>query len=84
MSKFDAILKRIEEQMPVMTPQTNQTAPQNTQPNTTAQQAAEVDPKIVQELIAAKDEQQVKMALQKLQALQTAQQKPGQYNQSAV
>lgn len=59
------------------------------QPN---QQQAPVDPKIMQELIAAKNEQQVQLALQKLQALQqkqtTAQKpqqnlvpKPGQPNQ---
>lgn len=75
MSKFDAIIKRIEEQVP------GQPAP-STPPTNSAQQ--NYDPKIVQELIAARNEQQVKVALQKMLALQAAQQKPGQPVQPPV
>lgn len=74
MSKFDAILKRIEEQMPAA-PQQTQQAAAGAQANT-AVQAPAVDPKVVQELIAAKNEQQVMMALQKLQAPATQQKAP--------
>lgn len=78
MSKFDAIFKRIEEGLPVTPPAAGVTPkPTTTNPN---QQLA--DPKIVQELINAKNEQQVNLALQKLQAAQQAtQQKTGQAQQ---
>ena len=72
MSKFDAVYKRIEEMLPV-TPGQPQPKPA---PSAAAAQQPPIDPKIVQELIAAKTEQQVQIALQKLQALQAA--KPGQ------
>ena len=72
MSKFDAVYKRIEEMLPV-TPGQPQPKPA---PSAAAAQQPPTDPKIVQELIAAKTEQQVQIALQKLQALQAA--KPGQ------
>ena len=71
MSKFDAVYKRIEEMLPV-TPGQPQPKPA---PSAAAQQPP-IDPKIIQELIAAKNEQQVQIALQKMQALQAA--KPGQ------
>ena len=70
MSKFDAVYKRIEEMLPV-TPGQPQPAP-----SAAAAQQPPLDPKIVQELIAAKTEQQVQIALQKMQALQAV--KPGQ------
>jgi len=72
MSKFDAVYKRIEEMLPV-TPGQPQPKPA---PGAAAAQQPPLDPKIVQELIAAKTEQQVQIALQKMQALQAA--KPGQ------
>jgi len=72
MSKFDAVYKRIEEMLPV-TPGQPQPKPA---PSAAAAQQLPLDPKIVQELIAAKTEQQVQIALQKMQALQAA--KPGQ------
>jgi hypothetical protein len=74
MSKFDAVLKRIEEALPV-TPQ-QQTTAAGVPPKPVAGQPQQpaIDPKIVQELIAAKTEQQVQMALQKMQAAQQAQQ----------
>lgn len=72
MSKFDAVYKRIEEMLPV-TPGQPQPKPA---PSAAAAQQPPLDPKIIQELIAAKTEQQVQMALQKMQALQAA--KPGQ------
>ena len=72
MSKFDAVYKRIEEQLPV-TPGQPQPKPA---PSAAAAQQPPFDQKIVQELIAAKTEQQVQIALQKMQALQAA--KPGQ------
>ena len=72
MSKFDAVYKRIEEMLPV-TPGQPQPKPA---PSAAAAQQPPTDPKIVQELIAAKTEQQVQMALQKMQALQAV--KPGQ------
>jgi len=72
MSKFDAVYKRIEEMLPV-TPGQPQPKPA---PSAAATQQPPLDPKIVQELIAAKTEQQVQIALQKMQALQAA--KPGQ------
>jgi hypothetical protein len=70
MSKFDAVYKRIEEMLPI-TPGQPKPAP-----SAAAAQQPQLDPKIVQELIAAKTEQQVQIALQKMQALQAA--KPGQ------
>ncbi len=81
MSKFDAVLKKIEEALPV-TPQQQAAGIQPNPANAAAANQAQqkqptVDPKIVQELIAAKNEQQVQLALQKLQAAQQAQQKPG-------
>jgi hypothetical protein len=76
MSKFDAVIKRIEENLPVTPQQQNTAAGVQPKPATNQpQQQPPVDPKIVQELIAAKNEQQVQMALQKLQAAQQAQQK---------
>jgi hypothetical protein len=72
MSKFDAVYKRIEEMLPV-TPGQPQPKPA---PSAAAAQQPPLDPKIIQELIAAKTEQQVQIALQKMQALQAA--KPGQ------
>ena len=74
MSKFDAVYKRIEEMLPVAPPVAG-TQPKPA-PSAAAAQQPPLDPKIVQELIAAKTEQQVQMALQKMQALQAA--KPGQ------
>jgi hypothetical protein len=74
MSKFDAVYKRIEEMLPV-TPPVAGTQPKPA-PSAAAAQQPPLDPKIVQELIAAKTEQQVQIALQKMQALQAA--KPGQ------
>lgn len=87
MSKFDDVLKRISEALPVTPAQTQQPAAGQVQPPkpaTGAQQQQNIDPKIVQELIAAKNEQQVQIALQKLQALQQAQQKPASGTQPAV
>jgi hypothetical protein len=83
MSKFDAIYKRIEEQMPVAPQQQNQAAgiPPRPVAANTAQQPP-IDPAIMKELIAATTEQQVHMALQKMQAVQ--QQKPATPNQPAV
>ena len=52
------------------------------QPKSVTGNQTQVDPKIIQELIAAKNEQQVQMALQKLQAIQQTQQKTG--NQQPV
>ena len=72
MSKFDAVYKRIEEMLPV-TPGQPQPKPA---PSAAAAQQPPLDPEIIQELIAAKTEQQVQIALQKMQALQAA--KPGQ------
>ena len=72
MSKFDAVYKRIEEQLPVAPP----VAGTQPAPSAAAAQQPPIDPKIIQELIAAKNEQQVQIALQKMQALQAA--KPGQ------
>ena len=72
MSKFDAVYKRIEEMLPV-TPPVAGTQPA---PSAAAAQRSPEESKIIQELIAAKNEQQVQMALQKMQALQAA--KPGQ------
>lgn len=72
MSKFDAVYKRIEEMLPVTS---GQPQPKPV-PSAAAAQQPPLDPKIIQELIAAKTEQQVQMALQKMQALQAA--KPGQ------
>ena len=84
MGKFDAVLNKISEALPVTPVQqpaaTSQPKPAGTNP---AQQP-QLDPKIVQELIAAQNEQQVKLALQKLQAVQAAQQKPATGTQPAV
>ena len=85
MSKFDTILKRIEEQMPNMQQMGGQPKPPVTnQP----QQQQQFDQKIVAELVAAKTPEQVQMALQKLQATQQqAQQKtatPNTATQPAV
>jgi hypothetical protein len=82
MSKFEAVFKRIEEQLPVTPQQQQQAAGVQPKPATNvatnqAQKQPVVDPKIMQELIAAKNEQQVQLALQKLQAAQQAQQKTG-------
>ena len=74
MSKFDAVYKRIEEMLPV-TPPVADTQPKPA-PSAAAAQQPPIDPKIIQELIAAKNEQQVQIALQKMQALQAV--KPGQ------
>jgi len=75
MSKFDAVLKKIEENLPVTPQQQNTAAGVQPKPATGNQtQQAPIDPKIIQELIAAKNEQQVQMALQKMQAAQQAQQ----------
>ena len=74
MSKFDAVYKRIEEQLPVTQPVAG-TQPKPA-PSAAAAQQPPLDPKIVQELIAAKTEQQVQIALQKMQVLQAV--KPGQ------
>ena len=77
MSKFDAVYKRIEEMLPVTPGQPQpKPAPSAAAAQQPAAQQPPTDPKIVQELIAAKTEQQVQIALQKLQALQAA--KPGQ------
>jgi hypothetical protein len=76
MSKFDAVFKRIEEALPVTPPQQAAGAGVPPKPATGQAQQPQIDPKIVQELIAAKTEQQVQMALQKMQAAQQAQQKP--------
>jgi hypothetical protein len=73
MSKFDAIFKKIEEALPVTPQQTTAGVPPKPVTGSQAQQP-QIDPKIVQELIAAKTEQQVQMALQKIQATQQAQQ----------
>ena len=75
MSKFDTILSKISEALPV-TPQQPAIAGQPKPATTSPAQQPPIDPKIVQELIAAKTEQQVQMALQKMQAAQAAQQKP--------
>jgi len=75
MSKFDAVYKKIEEQLPAAPQQQNTVLSTQPKPPTSSQaQQAPIDPKIMQELIAAKNEQQVQLALQKLQA--TQQQKP--------
>ena len=86
MSKFEAIFKRLQENLPVTPQQQNTAAGIPPKPATgQAQQQPAVDPKIVQELIAAKNEQQVQMALQKLQAAQqAAQQKTNTAAQPAV
>jgi len=87
MSKFDAVLSKISEALPLVTPQQQaQAAGVPPKPATGQVQQPQIDPKIVQELIAAKNEQQVQMALQKLQAAQQAQQKPAgtPTNQAAV
>lgn len=85
MSKFDSILNKISEALPVTPAQPQQTAAAQPKPVTTnPAQQPQIDPKIVQELIAAQNEQQVKLALQKLQAVQTAQQKPATSTQPAV
>lgn len=79
MNKFDNVFKKISEALPTTPTQPQPAAGQAQQPKpvTGAQTQQQVDPKIVQELIAAKNEQQVKLALQKLQAVQSAtQQKP--------
>jgi hypothetical protein len=76
MSKFDAVYKKIEEALPPVTPQQQNTAA-GVQPAPNQGQQPQIDPKILQELIAAKTEQEVQMALQKMQALQQGtQQKP--------
>lgn len=80
MSKFDTVYKKIEEMLPV-TPGQPQPKPA---PSAAAAQQPVYDQKIVQELIAAQNEQQVKLALQKLQAVQAAQQKPASGTQPAV
>ena len=74
MSKFDAVYKRIEEMLPVAPPVAG--AQPKPAPSAAAAQRSPEESKIIQELIAAKNEQQVQMALQKMQALQAA--KPGQ------
>lgn len=85
MSKFDAAVKRIEEALPVTPQQQSAAAGQPQKPVTNQTQQPPIDPNIMQELIAAKTEQQVQMALQKLQAAQQAQQqKPTTPGQPAV
>jgi hypothetical protein len=85
MSKFDAIYKRIEEALPITSQQQATAAGVPPKPVAGQPQQPAVDPKIVQELIAAKTEQQVQMALQKMQAAQQAQQqKPGTPTQPAA
>jgi hypothetical protein len=75
MSKFDAVFKKIEEALPPVTPQQQSTAAGiPPKPVTGQAQQPPIDPAIMQELIAAKTEQQVQMALQKMQAAQQAQQ----------
>jgi len=74
MSKFDAVFKKIEEALPPITPQQQNTAVAQVKPATGQAQQPQIDPAIMQELIAAKTEQQVQMALQKMQAAQQAQQ----------
>ena len=83
MSKFDTILSKISEALPV-TPQQPAIAGQPKPATTNPAQQPQLDPKIVQELIAAQNEQQVKLALQKMQAAQAAQQKPAAAGQPAV
>ncbi len=68
MSKFDVIFNKIQENLPATPQQQNTT----TVPAAGQTQQPQIDPKIVQELIAAKTEQQVQMALQKMQAAQQA------------
>jgi hypothetical protein len=82
MSKFDTILSKISEALPV-TPQQPAIAGQPKPATTNPAQQPTIDPKIVQELIAAQNEQQVKLALQKMQAAQATQQKlaPGTQTQ---
>jgi hypothetical protein len=75
MSKFDVIINKIQENLPVTPQQQNTAAGVAPKPVTGLAQQPQIDPKIVQELIAAKTEQQVQMALQKMQAAQQAQQK---------
>jgi hypothetical protein len=72
MSKFDTVLNKISENLPVPPQQqpAGQPTPTSTQPVTNNAQQPAIDPKIMQELIAAKNEQQVQLALQKLQATQ--------------
>jgi hypothetical protein len=76
MSKFDAVYKKIEEALPPVTPQQQSAAAGVPPKPVTGQQAQQpqIDPAIMQELIAAKTEQQVQMALQKMQTAQQAQQ----------
>ena len=78
MSKFDTILNKISENLPVTPQQQQPAAGQPPKPTTTTPtptptnntQQPVVDPQIMQELIAAKNEQQVQLALQKLQVAQ--------------
>lgn len=80
MSKFDTILKRIEEQMPNMQQMGGQPKP----PVTNPPQQQQFDQKIVDELVAAKTPEQVQMALQKLQATQQQTTTPNTATQPAV
>jgi hypothetical protein len=87
MSKFDAVLKTIEENSGLAVTPNQQAASAGIPPKPVNNQQPQIDPKIVQELIAAKTEQQVQMALQKMQAAQQAQQQkpvPGAPSQPAV
>jgi len=79
MSKFDSVFNKIQENLPVTPQQQNTAAGVLPKPATGAQQP-QIDPKIIQELIAAQNEQQVQMALQKMQAAQQAQQQKNPTN----
>lgn len=84
MSKFDAILKKIEEQVPPLAPQQQQQKPAGAQ---------QFDQKLVQDLVAAKDPQTVTTLLQKFaqtqqkpatQQPQTNQQQPATNQQQPI
>ena len=86
MSKFDNVLRKISEALPVVPQQQvagQPPKPATTQPATNSAQPPIIDPAIMKELIAANTDQKVQIALQKLQA---SQQKPvpGTQPQAAV
>lgn len=74
MSKFNALYNTLAENLPVNTTNQNQQAPAQAQPATNNQQPAsantqqkiDVNNPVVKELVAAKDPNQVLLALQKL------------------
>lgn len=83
MSKFESVLKKIEEALPQM-PATKPIVP-----NTSGQQPNQQqnNPELIKQLVAAKTEQEVELILQKMQGVEQAQQKPttpGQTQQPAV